>query len=72
MKFTEQSGRKSHNKENKTSVCSINSQFCYPTKLMNLFGGSSFGMPKYKHEYKYKRNLQLLVILNYWYQVQNL
>ncbi len=38
-KFTEQSGRKSHNKENKASVCDKwTLSFCYPTKLMNLFG----------------------------------
>ncbi len=37
-KFTEQSGRKSH-KENQTTVCDKwTLSFCYPTKLMNLFG----------------------------------
>ncbi len=38
-KFTEQSGRKSHSKENQTSVCDeLTLSLCYPTKLMNLFG----------------------------------
>ncbi len=37
-KFTEQSGRKSHNKENQTTVCDEwTLSFCYPTKLINLF-----------------------------------
>ncbi len=31
-KFTEQSGRKSHNEENQTSVCDeLTLSFCYPT-----------------------------------------
>ena len=38
-KFTEQSGRKSHNKENQTTACDKwTLSFCYPTKLMNLLG----------------------------------
>ncbi len=41
-KFTEHSslsGRKSHNKENQTTICDKwTLSFCYPTKLMNLFG----------------------------------
>ncbi len=40
--LTEQSGWKSHNKENQTSVCDEwTRSFCYPTnmtKLMNVFG----------------------------------